>query len=124
MRENATFVGWSYQGKTYTNEELLQLEFSEDTQLTAVFKQKLTRMARAVSIDQSIADTIAPADKTKVIVVPSPAGDGAAYRSNIDRGWLEEALFDLYQQGNNGDFTLYIGNNITTSAATTAKSDS
>ena len=42
--ENTTFVGWSYQGKTYTNEELLQLEFSEDTQLTAVFKQKLTRI--------------------------------------------------------------------------------
>ena len=37
-------------------------------------------MARAVSIDQSIADTIAPADKTKVIVVPSPAGDGATYK--------------------------------------------
>ena len=37
-------------------------------------------MARAVSVDQSIADTIAPADKTKVIVVPSPAGDGAAYK--------------------------------------------
>ena len=54
-----------YQGKTYTNEELLQLEFSEDTQLTAVFKQKLTRMARAVSIDQSIADTIAPQIKQK-----------------------------------------------------------
>ncbi|EKK0946251.1 hypothetical protein PKB72_000252 [Enterococcus faecalis] len=120
--ENATFVGWSYQGKTYTNEELLQLEFSEDTQLTAVFKQKLTRMARAVSIDQSIADTIAPADKTKVIVVPSPAGDGAAYKeyASTEAG-LKEALFDLYQQGNNGDFTLYIGNNITTSAATTAK---
>ncbi len=120
--ENATFVGWSYQGKTYTNEELLQLEFSEDTQLTAVFKQKLTRMARAVSVDQSIADTIAPADKTKVIVVPSPAGDGAAYKeyASTEAG-LKEALFDLYQQGNNGDFTLYIGNNITTSAATTAK---
>lgn len=56
--ENTTFVGWSYQGKTYTNEELLQLEFSEDTQLTAVFKQKRTRMARAVSVDQSIADTL------------------------------------------------------------------
>ena len=120
--ENATFVGWSYQGKTYTNEELLQLEFSEDTQLTAVFKQKLTRMARAVSVDQSIADTIAPADKTKVIVVPSPAGDGAAYKeyASTEAG-LKEALFDLYQQGNNGNFTLYIGNNITTSAATTAK---
>ncbi len=64
--ENATFVGLVLpRKKTYTNEELLQLEFSEDTQLTAVFKQKLTRMARAVSIDQSIADTIAPADKTK-----------------------------------------------------------
>ena len=120
--ENATFVGWSYQGKTYTNEELLQLEFSEDTQLTAVFKQKLTRMARAVSVDQSIAYTIAPSDKTKVIVVPSPAGDGAAYKeyASTEAG-LKEALFDLYQQGNNGDFTLYIGNNITTSAATTAK---
>ncbi|EGO8081575.1 hypothetical protein FBR87_002628 [Enterococcus faecalis] len=120
--ENATFVGWSYQGKTYTNEELLQLEFSEDTQLTAVFKQKRTRMARAVSVDQSIADTIAPADKTKVIVVPSPAGDGAAYKeyASTEAG-LKEALFDLYQQGNNGDFTLYVGNNITTSAATTAK---
>ncbi|HAP2864509.1 TPA: hypothetical protein ITS68_001536 [Enterococcus faecalis] len=120
--ENTTFVGWSYQGKTYTNEELLQLEFSEDTQLTAVFKQKRTRMARAVSVDQSIADTIAPADKTKVIVVPSPAGDGAAYKeyASTEAG-LKEALFDLYQQGNNGDFTLYIGNNITTSAATTAK---
>ncbi|OQO72626.1 hypothetical protein BH746_12085 [Enterococcus faecalis] len=78
--ENSTFVGWSYQGKRYTNEELLQLEFSEDTQLTAVFKQKLTRMARAVSVDQSIAGTIATADKTKVMVVPSPAGDGAAYK--------------------------------------------
>ncbi|EBW6970975.1 hypothetical protein DP842_24035, partial [Salmonella enterica subsp. enterica serovar Enteritidis] len=94
----------------------------EDTQLTAVFKQKLTRMARAISVDQSIADTIAPADKTKVIVVPSPAGDGAAYKeyASTEAG-LKEALFDLYQQGNNGDFTLYIGNNITTSAATTAK---
>ncbi|EGO8274650.1 hypothetical protein PMT97_06135 [Enterococcus faecalis] len=120
--ENSTFVGWSYQGKTYTNEELLQLEFSEDTQLTAVFKQKLTRMARAVSVDQSIADTIATADKTKVIVVPSPVGDGAAYReyASTEAG-LKEALFDLYQQGNNDDFTLYIGTNITTSAATTAK---
>ena len=77
-------------------------------------------MARAVSIDQSIADTIAPADKTKVIVVPSPAR-WSAQRICIDRGGLKEALFDLYQQGNNGDFTLYIGNNITTSAATTAK---
>lgn len=120
--ENSTFVGWSYQGKTYTNEELLQLEFSEDTQLTAVFKQKLTRMARAVSVDQSIADTIATADKTKVIVVPSPVGDGAAYKeyASTEAG-LKEALFDLYQQGNNGDFTLYIGTNITTSTATTAK---
>ena len=79
-------------------------------------------MVRAVSVDQSIADTIAPADKTKVIVVPSPAGDGAAYKeyASTEAG-LKEALFDLYQQGNNGDFTLYIGNNITTSAATTAK---
>ncbi|TKY22243.1 hypothetical protein E6B02_00255, partial [Streptococcus pyogenes] len=34
---------------------------------------------------------------------------------------LKEALFDLYQQGNNGDFTLYIGTNITTGTATTAK---
>ena len=81
----------SYQGKTYTNEELLQLEFSEDTQLTAVFKQKLTRMARAISVDQSIADTIAPADKTKVIVVPSPAEmEATVQRICIDRGWRKK----------------------------------
>ncbi|MGH2245728.1 beta strand repeat-containing protein, partial [Enterococcus faecalis] len=77
---------------------LLQLEFSEDTQLTAFYKEKLTPMARAVSVDQSIADTIPPADKTKVIVVPSPGGDGAAYKeyASTEAGF-EEALFDLYQ---------------------------
>ena len=65
-------------------------------------------MARAVSIDQSIADTIAPADKTKVIVVPSPAGDGATYKeyASTEAG-LKEALFDLYQQGTMAISLLY-----------------
>ncbi|MBS7577360.1 hypothetical protein HOY36_07395 [Enterococcus sp. MMGLQ5-2] len=71
----------------------------------------------------SIADVISNANQSKVIVVPSPSEDGGPYQEyDANEAGFKMALFDLYQNGKNADFVIYIGTNISLSAATTAKS--
>lgn len=111
--------GWEVEGKLYTNEEISQLTVTKDLQLKAVFKQQAFRSLR--STDASIKDTIATADKTKVLVVPNPTDSTQAYQTYAasDAG-VKAALNDLYHAGNMQDYVMYIGSNVTLTAATVA----
>ncbi|WP_427813276.1 hypothetical protein ACQKTA_07155 [Enterococcus sp. 22-H-5-01] len=73
------------------------------------------------SIDTtSIKETIASADKTKILVVPDPVG-GKEYKEYLaNESGFKNALFDLYTNGGMQQFTLYIGTNVSLSAAVTA----
>ncbi|MBO1300250.1 MULTISPECIES: hypothetical protein [unclassified Enterococcus] len=114
-----SFSGWEMDGKLYTNEELSQVTVTKDLQLKAIFKQQAIRAL--ISTDASIKDTIATADKTKVLVVPSPTDATQPYQTYAasDAG-VKTALNDLYQAGNMQDYVMYVGANVTLTAGTVA----
>ncbi len=91
---------------------------SEDPTLSIKSIRRSTRSFAS----ESIKDTISTADKTKVIVVPSPIDSSQAYQEYAaSETGVKAALYDLYQNGAGSDYALYIGTNLTLSAATTAK---
>lgn len=111
FEDDTAFEGWSLDGTVYTSQALTELIFTENQTLTAVFKPTVKARAADISLaEQSIKEIIAEADKTKVIAVPSPAGDGSAYAeyTNSAEG-IRQALFDMYQNGNGQEFALYVG---------------
>lgn len=114
------FVGWQYNKELLTTEELAQKEISKDCTVTAIFKQQAS--PRIQTVDASIKDAIALADKTKVIVTPNPVDNTQAYQEYpaSDAG-VKSALNDLYHGGSGGDYALYIGTNVSLTAATVAK---
>ncbi|WP_324640186.1 hypothetical protein U8771_01595 [Enterococcus casseliflavus] len=111
FEDDTAFEGWSLDGTVYTSQALTELILTENQTLTAVFKPTVKARAADISLaEQSIKEIIAEADKTKVIAVPSPAGDGSAYAeyTNSAEG-IRQALFDMYQNGNGQEFALYVG---------------
>lgn len=111
FEDDTAFEGWSLDGTVYTSQALTELILTENQTLTAVFKPTVKARAADISLaEQSIKEIIAEADKTKVIAVPSPAGDGSAYAeyTNSAEG-IRQALFDMYQNGNDQEFALYVG---------------
>lgn len=111
FEDDTAFEGWSLDGTVYTSQALTELILKENQTLTAVFKPTVKARAADISLaEQSIKEIIAEADKTKVIAVPSPAGDGSAYAeyTNSAEG-IRQALFDMYQNGNGQEFALYVG---------------
>ncbi|MBZ0321786.1 hypothetical protein [Enterococcus casseliflavus] len=111
FEDDTDFEGWALDGTVYTSQALTELIFTENQTLTAVFKPTVKARAANISLaEQSIKEIIAEADKTKVIAVPSPAGDGLAYAeyTNSAEG-IRQALFDMYQNGNGQEFALYVG---------------
>ena len=111
FEDDTAFEGWSLDGTVYTSQALTELILTENQTLTAVFKPTVKARAANISLaEQSIKEIIAEADKTKVIAVPSPAGDGSAYAeyTNSAEG-IRQALFDMYQNGNGQEFALYVG---------------
>lgn len=120
-KDEAAFVGWKADARTYTIEDLEENPVDQDQVYSAVFKENKPAV-NLKAVSDSIKDVINAADKTKVIVVPSPAGDGAAYKEyeSSDTG-LKTALFDLYTNGGGNDFVLYVGKSFSVSEATTAK---
>ncbi|WP_430610891.1 WxL domain-containing protein [Enterococcus sp. DIV0876] len=124
--EDATsFEGWSLDGTIYTSEELIERTITENQILIAVFKTSVKSREADISLaDQSIKEIIDEADKTKVIAVPSPAGDGSAYAEYTNSaGGIRQALFDMYQNGNGQEFALYVGSgeSLTLPATLTSK---
>lgn len=119
--ESKLFKGWLVNSQTLTTEQLLKTTLAEDTTIKAEFES--VQRSLSVNTDSSIASIITSANQSKVIVVPSPSGNGAAYQEyDANETGVKKALFDLYQNGGNADFVMYIGTNIALSAATTAKS--
>ncbi|WP_270276894.1 hypothetical protein [Enterococcus casseliflavus] len=111
FEDDTAFEGWALDGTVYTSQALTELILTENQTLTAVFKPTVKARAADISLaEQSIKEIIAEADKTKVIAVPSPAGDGSAYAeyTNSAEG-IRQALFDMYQNGNGQEFALYVG---------------
>lgn len=111
FEDDTAFEGWSLDGTVYTSQALTELILTENQTLTAVFKPTVKARAADISLaEQSIKEIIAEADKTKVIAVPSSAGDGSAYAeyTNSAEG-IRQALFDMYQNGNGQEFALYVG---------------
>lgn len=111
FEDDTAFEGWSLDGTVYTSQALTELILTENQTLTAVFKPTVKARAADISLaEQSIKEIIAEADKTKVIAVPSPAGDDSAYAeyTNSAEG-IRQALFDMYQNGNGQEFALYVG---------------
>lgn len=111
FEDDTAFEGWSLDGTVYTSQALTELILTENQTLTAVFKPTVKARAANISLaEQSIKEIIAEADKTKVIAVPSPAGDDSAYAeyTNSAEG-IRQALFDMYQNGNGQEFALYVG---------------
>lgn len=111
FEDDRNFEGWALDGTVYTSQALTELILTENQTVTAVFKAAVKARAADVSLaEQSIKEIIAEADKTKVIAVPSPAGDGLAYAeyTNSAEG-IRQALFDMYQNGNGQEFALYVG---------------
>lgn len=111
FEDDTAFEGWSLDGTVYTSQALTELILTENQTLTAVFKPTVKARAADISLaEQSIKEIIAEADKTKVIGVPSPAGDDSAYAeyTNSAEG-IRQALFDMYQNGNGQEFALYVG---------------
>lgn len=111
FEDDTAFEGWSLDGTVYTSQALTELILTENQTLTAVFKPTVKARAADISLaEQSIKEIIEEADKTKVIAVPSPAGDGSAYAeyTNSAEG-IRQALFDMYQNGNGQEFALYVG---------------
>ncbi|MBO1095125.1 hypothetical protein FQS90_01000 [Enterococcus casseliflavus] len=111
FEDDRNFEGWALDGTVYTSQALTELILTENQTLTAVFKPTVKARAADISLaEQSIKEIIAEADKTKVIAVPSPAGDDSAYAeyTNSAEG-IRQALFDMYQNGNGQEFALYVG---------------
>lgn len=111
FEDDRNFEGWALDGTVYTSQALTELILTENQTVTAVFKTAVKARAADVSLaEQSIKEIIAEVDKTKVIAVPSPAGDGLAYAeyTNSAEG-IRQALFDMYQNGNGQEFALYVG---------------
>ena len=72
----------------------------------------------------SIKDGYCSADPSRLFAVPSPAGDGetyAEYANSVDG--FRQALFDMYQNGNGGEFAFVcrIRGTLTLPADLTAK---
>lgn len=111
FEDDTDFEGWALDGTVYTSQALTELIFTENQTLTAVFKPTVKARAANISLaEQSIKEIIAEADKTKVIAVPSPAGDGLAYAEYTSSAeGIRQALFDMYQNGNGQEFALYVG---------------
>lgn len=65
---------------------------------------------------ESINGLIAPADKGKVAIIPVNGGDIQFFEFASGKG-IRDAVWYLYENGNNDDYVLYIGN---TGASTTA----
>ncbi len=105
------FEGWSIEDVKYSSEELIALAVQKDLTITAVFKAEIkSRAANSSLVETSIKDIIAEADKTSVLAVPSPKGDGAAYATYANSvDGVREALFDMYQNGSGQEFALYLG---------------
>ncbi|MBO0471763.1 hypothetical protein JZO66_14485 [Enterococcus sp. DIV0242_7C1] len=80
-----------------------------------------TDKANAASVtDTSISGELAGMNTSKLIIVPAPNG-GAAKEYDSNAVGLKAALYDLYQFGNNQDFAMYVGTNITTMNGADAK---
>lgn len=62
--------------------------------------------------DTSIGEQLVGATVTNLVVVPSPTGEMNKEYPSTSVG-LKSALYDLYVHGNNSDFAIYIGTNIT-----------
>jgi hypothetical protein len=110
LKKTTSFVGWELDGKTYSNEALEKVVLEHDKTLKAVFKQTLNTRTTESLVEQSIKEVIASADTSRVIAVPSPTGNGNAYAEYANSvSGFRQALFDMYQNGNGGEFALYIG---------------
>lgn len=105
------FEGWSIEDVKYSSEELIALAIQKDLTITAVFKAAIkSRAANSSLAETSIKDIVAEADKTSVLAVPSPKGDGAAYATYANSvDGVRQALFDMYQNGSGQEFALYLG---------------
>nr|WP_245561636.1 hypothetical protein [Enterococcus phoeniculicola] len=115
------FIGWEINGRIYSEKELSEIKIAKSTTIQAIYKEKTTRLA-TTKVDSSIKDIISTADKTKVIVVPDPTESSNSYKEyTANEAGVRSALNDLYQNGSGGDYVLYIGTNVTLSAATVAK---
>lgn len=124
FKNPASFEGWQLEGKIYSNEALQNVDLDHDQILLAVFKQGVSVRSSGSLVDLSIKDIIASADPSRLVAVPSPAGDGetyAEYANSVDG--FRQALFDMYQNGNGGEFALYVGSGgtLTLPADLTAK---
>ncbi|MBV7391137.1 hypothetical protein KUA55_10630 [Enterococcus sp. ALS3] len=116
------FEGWKIGDKLYSNEQLKQMEIDQNIQVVAQFKEKAQMTRQSLAVNQSIKDIIASANQSKVIVVPSPTGDGNPYHEyDANENGVKQGLFDLYTNGHNNDFVMYFGSNVTLGAATMAK---
>ena len=99
-------------------------------------KDKITKSVRIRSIGENFSmsdiftDSANDAYKTQVVVVPNPhqdAGEPADFMNyDSTTAGLQAALYDLYQNGNNQNFALYIGKdlNISSQASLTARTAS
>ncbi|MGL4694806.1 beta strand repeat-containing protein, partial [Enterococcus larvae] len=68
--------------------------------------------AEAAVTDTSISGELAGTSATSLVVVPSPDGSTNKEYASTAAG-LKQALFDLYQKNDNGEYAIYIGTNIT-----------
>lgn len=110
FKNPVSFAGWQLEGKIYSNKTLQEVELVHDQTIQAAFKQSMSVRSIGSLAEQSIKEILASADTSRVIAVPSPAGDGrtyAEYANNVDG--LRQALFDMYQNGAGGEFALYVG---------------
>ncbi|MDR1567946.1 MAG: hypothetical protein LBS33_04645 [Streptococcaceae bacterium] len=115
------FLGWEVDGDLLTEVELSAVKFNEDKTVTARFTEPKKRLSPR-GVAASIKDIISGADLSKLIVVPSPAGDNAPFKEyDATEIGFKTALFYLYQNGANKDFTIYVGSNITLNAPTCAE---
>lgn len=114
--DQADLAGWQdKQGKAWTEAELKDHIFTQNEIFTAVFKKRSN--VALTSVSESIKDVISTADKTKVITVPSPTGENYKEYPGTEAG-VKEALFDMYSAGNNKDYVLYFGKNISIGQST------
>ena len=79
FKNPASFEGWQLEGKIYSNEALQNVDLDHDQILLAVFKQGVSVRSSGSLVDLSIKDIIASADPSRLVAVPSPAGDGETY---------------------------------------------
>ncbi|MGH1815555.1 WxL domain-containing protein [Enterococcus casseliflavus] len=125
FEDDTLFEGWKLDEVLYTNEELQQINMLQEQVVEASFKPFMQTQASGVSLtEHSIAEIIQAADRTRVIAVPSPSGNGGAYQEyDNNLAGIRQALFDMYQNGNGDEFALYLGSGggVTFAADMTAK---